>query len=150
GVAISGNAGPMDYKAAADFLALGTNSVQFCTAVEKYGYGIIDELKSGLSHLLAARGIGSVAELVGRAQPNPVRDFMALDPEKKISTVDPEVCVSCGNCTRCPYMAISLDGDKHPETDASLCIGCGLCALQCFVGALSLRKRTRKEKKARE
>ncbi len=150
GVDISGNAGPINYMAAADFLALGTNTVQFCTAVEKYGYGIIDEFKSGLSHLLAARGIQSVSDLVGRAQPNPIRDFMELSPDKQISTVDEELCVSCGNCTRCPYMAITLDENGIPKaTDAEKCIGCGLCTLQCFVGALSLRDRTPKEKAAR-
>jgi dihydropyrimidine dehydrogenase (NAD+) subunit PreA len=147
GVHISGNAGPMDYKAAADFLALGTHTVQFCTIVEKYGYGIIDELKSGLSHLMADRGIKSVRELVGIAQPRPIRDFMALSAEKKVSEANPDLCVSCGNCTRCPYMAITLDKDKHPVTDAEKCVGCGLCVLQCFVGALSLRERTAKEKK---
>ena len=150
GVAISGNAGPINYRAAADFLALGTNSVQFCTAVEKYGYGIIDEFKSGLSHLMAAKGIKSMAELVGRAQPEPIRDFMELDPELKISTVERDLCASCGNCARCPYMAITLDRDGIPEeTDPEKCIGCGLCVLQCFTGALSLRERTPKEKAAR-
>ncbi len=147
-VCISGNAGPMDYKAAADFLALGTGTVQFCTIVEKYGYGIINDLRSGLSHLMEDRGIRSVSELVGRAQPKPIRDFMALPAEKKISEANPDLCVSCGNCTRCPYMAIALDKDKHPITDPGKCVGCSLCALQCFVNAISLRKRTPEEKKA--
>lgn len=147
GVEISGNAGPMDYKAAADFLALGTGTVQFCTLPERCGYGVLADLRSGLSHLMKARGIGSVAGLVGRAQPSPVTDFMALPSEKKVSTVDPGLCVSCGNCTRCPYMAITLDEDKHPVTDPEKCVGCALCTLQCFTGALSLRDRTRGEKK---
>ncbi|MDD5557175.1 MAG: FAD-dependent oxidoreductase [bacterium] len=148
GMGISGNAGPMDHKAAADFLALGTGTVQFCTMVERYGYGIIADLRSGLSHLMAERGIRSVEELVGRAQPRPIRDFMALSAEKKVSEADPDICVSCGNCTRCPYMAITLDGEGHPVTDPERCVGCGLCALQCFVGALRLRERTAKERRA--
>ncbi|HNW92713.1 MAG TPA: FAD-dependent oxidoreductase, partial [bacterium] len=37
GIEISGNGGPMDYKAAADFLAIGVKTVQFCTIVMKYG-----------------------------------------------------------------------------------------------------------------
>jgi Dihydroorotate dehydrogenase len=45
----------MDYKSAADFLALGAGTVQFCTIVMKYGYGIIEELKSGLSYLMKER-----------------------------------------------------------------------------------------------
>jgi dihydropyrimidine dehydrogenase (NAD+) subunit PreA len=147
-VPISGNAGPINYKAAADFLALGTGTVQFCTAVEKYGYGIVDEFKSGLSHLMAERGIGSVAELIGRAQPNPIRDFMELDPEKKISRVEEDICINCGNCTRCPYMAITLNEDGFPETDPEKCIGCKLCVLQCPSGALYLGERTPRERAA--
>jgi dihydropyrimidine dehydrogenase (NAD+) subunit PreA len=146
GVPISGNAGPMHYRAAADFMALGTQTVQFCTIVEKYGYGIIDDLKQGLSHLMEARGIKSVSKLVGAAQPNPIRDFMDLDGTKQVSTCDFDLCVQCGNCTRCPYLAIKLDKDKFPETDPAKCIGCGLCTLQCFAGALSLRDRTPQEK----
>ena len=136
--------------AAADFLALGTNTVQFCTIVEKYGYGIIDDLKSGLSHLMQAKGIKSVKQLVGRAQPDPIRDFMDLDAEKQISSCEHDLCVQCGNCTRCPYLAISMDDEDYPTTDASKCIGCGLCTLQCFAGALSLRDRTPEERAARD
>jgi NADPH-dependent glutamate synthase beta subunit-like oxidoreductase/dihydroorotate dehydrogenase/Pyruvate/2-oxoacid:ferredoxin oxidoreductase delta subunit len=142
GVDVSGNAGPMHYRAAANFLALGTNTVQFCTVVEKHGYGIIHELSSGLSHLLAERGIRSAAELRGIAQPHPIRDFMDLAADKQVSTSNRDLCVRCGNCTRCPYLAITLATDGYPVTDASKCIGCSLCALQCFVGALSLRDRT--------
>jgi len=148
GITISGNAGPMNYKAAADFLALGTNTVQFCTVVEKHGYKIIDELCSGLSHLMQARKIKSVSQLVGIAQPDPIRGFMDLDGTKQISTCDQDLCVQCGNCTRCPYLAISMNEDNWPQTDASKCIGCSLCVLQCPADALSLRDRTAKEKKA--
>lgn len=150
GVTVSGNAGPVNYRAAADFLALGTNSVQFCTAVEKYGYGVIGELKSGLSHLLEQRGLRSVAQLVGIAQPEPIRGFMDLPAEKQISSCDRDLCVQCGNCTRCPYLSITLNAKGYPETDPALCIGCGLCVLQCFVSALSLRDRTAAEKRAGE
>jgi len=145
GVAISGNGGPMDYKAAADFLALGAETVQFCTIVLKYGYGIISELDSGLSHLMVARGIGSVKELIGIALPDPVTDFMALSAVKKISAVNTDLCLSCGNCTRCPYMAIELDEDTRPMTDPERCIGCSLCAQKCFASALYMRDRTPEE-----
>ncbi len=37
GIEISGNGGPMNYKAAMDFLALGVKTVQFCTIVMKQG-----------------------------------------------------------------------------------------------------------------
>jgi NADPH-dependent glutamate synthase beta subunit-like oxidoreductase/dihydroorotate dehydrogenase/ferredoxin len=145
GVVVSGNGGPMDYKAAADFLALGARTVQFCTAVMKYGYGIVGELHSGLSHLLAGRGIGSVAELIGRALPDPITGFGELSPTKKISAVAAEICCHCGNCTRCPYLAISLDAEKVPATDPARCIGCSICVQKCFSGALFMRERSAEE-----
>ena len=144
-VAISGNGGPMDYKAAANFLALGAKTVQFCTIAMKYGYGIIDELNWGLSYLMKERGFSSVNKLIGAALPNPVTDFMDLTAIKKIPELNEDLCLSCGNCERCGYLAIKLNKDKLPEIDASKCIGCSLCAKKCFTGALSMRKRTKKE-----
>lgn len=144
-MSISGNGGPMNYKEAAHFLALGAETVQFCTIAMKYGYGIIDELHSGLSYLLEEKEMASVDELIGAALPNPIKGFMELSSEKKISSVEEDLCVSCGNCTRCPYMAISLNENLKPETDPSKCIGCSFCTLNCFSGALLMRIRTTEE-----
>ncbi len=91
------------------------------------------------------RGIRSMEELIGIAQPNPITDFMALTPVKKISEADPDFCVSCGNCARCPYLAITLDGKGVPHTDPALCIGCSICAKKCFTGAISMRTRNAEE-----
>jgi NADPH-dependent glutamate synthase beta subunit-like oxidoreductase/dihydroorotate dehydrogenase/Pyruvate/2-oxoacid:ferredoxin oxidoreductase delta subunit len=145
GIEISGNGGPMNYKAAADFLALGVKTVQFCTIVMKQGYGIIRELESGTSFLMKERGLHSMKELIGIAQPNPITGFMDLSPVKKISEARPELCVSCGNCARCPYLAITLDKTGFPHTDPALCIGCSICAQKCFTGAIVMRPRTREE-----
>jgi NADPH-dependent glutamate synthase beta subunit-like oxidoreductase/dihydroorotate dehydrogenase/Pyruvate/2-oxoacid:ferredoxin oxidoreductase delta subunit len=145
GIEISGNGGPMNYKAAMDFLALGVKTVQFCTIVMKQGYGIICDLESGTSFLMQERGIRSVKELIGIARPHPVTDFMALTPVKKISEARPEFCVSCGNCARCPYLAITLDEQGLPHTDPSLCIGCSICAKKCFTGAIVMRARSAEE-----
>jgi dihydropyrimidine dehydrogenase (NAD+) subunit PreA len=145
GIEISGNGGPMNYKAATDFLALGVKTVQFCTIVMKHGYGIIHELESGTSFLMQQRGIGSMKELIGIAQPSPITDFMDLTPVKKISQPNLDYCVACGNCARCPYLAISLDDRGFPSTDPARCIGCSICAKKCFVGAISMRERTPEE-----
>jgi dihydropyrimidine dehydrogenase (NAD+) subunit PreA len=136
GVTVSGNGGAMNYLDAANFLALGASTVQFCTIAEKYGYGIIDDLKLGLSHLLEAKGFGSVRELIGIAQPKPVTDFMDLPKKTKSSTLTKELCVHCGNCTRCPYLAIELDDELYPKIDKDKCVGCSLCTKLCFAGAL--------------
>lgn len=145
GLEISGNGGPMNYKAAMDFLALGVKTVQFCTIVMKQGYGIIRDLESGTAFLMQARGIKSMHELIGVAQPHPVTGFMELTPVKKISQPNLDVCVACGNCARCPYLAISLDDKGYPYTDPARCIGCSICAKKCFVGAIHMRTRTAEE-----
>lgn len=149
GVVVSGNGGVMDYRAAARFLALGARSVQLCSAVMKYGVEIVDELHEGLSHLMAARGMRSVAELVGCALPSPVTPFEDLPAGGLVSALEPGMCVRCGNCTRCPYQAIALDADGFPVTDAARCVGCSFCTLQCFAGALSMRPLTAAEAAAR-
>ena len=148
GLHISGNGGPMDYKAAADFLALGVKTVQFCTLVTKYGYSVIDDMSAGVSHLMAARGMESMDQLIGAALPGPIADFMDLSPEKKISCADAELCLQCGNCARCPYLAISMDEAGFPVTDPVKCVGCSICALKCFSGAIDMRQRTPAEAEA--
>jgi len=142
GVTVSGNGGAMTYRDAAGFLALGAETVQFCTAVMKYGLGYVDELHSGLSHLLAERGFRSVRELIGSALPNPITDFGALPATKKLPAVAPALCEHCGNCARCPYQAITLNRRGVPVFDAARCVGCSLCAQKCFAGALEMRART--------
>jgi NADPH-dependent glutamate synthase beta subunit-like oxidoreductase/dihydroorotate dehydrogenase/Pyruvate/2-oxoacid:ferredoxin oxidoreductase delta subunit len=146
GLEISGNGGLMSYKEAADFLALGCKTVQFCSMPTKMGYSIINELNAGLSHLMKIRGIRSVRELIGIALPDPITDFMALSPLKKISVSDHELCVKCGNCLRCPYLAIGLNAEGYPVTDPEKCIGCKMCNYLCFTGALSMRERTSEER----
>ena len=145
GIEISGNGGPMTYKAAMDFLALGVKTVQFCTIATKYGYGIIRDLESGTAFLMQERGISSMKELIGLAQPHPITDFMALSPVKKISSFNYDLCSGCGNCARCPYLAIHLDENGLPHSDPALCIGCSICAKKCFTGAITLRERSPEE-----
>lgn len=145
GIIVSGNGGAMTYKDAADFLALGAHTVQFCTAVMKYGLGYVDELHSGLSYLMKERGFRSVKELIGSALPNPITDFSALSPTKKLPQVTAALCEHCGNCTRCPYQAIKLDRRGVPVFDPSHCVGCSLCAQKCFAGAIGMRDRTKAE-----
>jgi heterodisulfide reductase subunit A-like polyferredoxin len=91
------------------------------------------------------RGIHSIKELIGIAQPHPITDFIALTPIKKISEAVPSLCVSCGNCARCPYLAIILDDKGMPHTDPARCIGCTICAKKCFTGAINMRVRNLEE-----
>ncbi len=141
GLPISGNGGPMNYKSAAHFLALGARTVQFCSIVMKYGYGIINELNSGLSYLMQQRGLSSVSQLIGAALPRPITDFDDLPPIYKIPQVYEDWCEQCGNCTRCSYNAVRLNDDGIPQFDAERCVGCSFCVQNCFAGALTMVER---------
>jgi dihydropyrimidine dehydrogenase (NAD+) subunit PreA len=59
----------LDWRDAAEFIALGSTSVQVCTAVMHHGYRIVEDMIEGLSEYLDAHGMKSVNELAGRAVP---------------------------------------------------------------------------------
>ncbi len=145
GITVSANGGVMGYRTAGNFLALGGKTVQCCTVVMKYGLGIVDELHSGLSFLMHERGFGSVRALIGAALPDPIRAFEALSATKQLPHLEPALCEHCGNCVRCPYLAVSLDRHLLPLFDPAHCIGCSLCVQKCFAGALVMRDRTEQE-----
>jgi len=103
------------------------------------------DLGSDSAFLMQERGIKSVKELIGIAQPHPITDIMALSPIKEISEFNYDLCTSCGNCAGCPYLAIQLDDKARPHSDPANCIGCSICAQKCFVGAITMRQRTSEE-----
>lgn len=139
GVVVSAHGEPMDYRAAAGFLALGARSVQLGEVVTRYGLGVVNELHGGLSYFLAERGLGSVAELIGSALAEPAAAFGDPPAEGAVCVVDPGTCTGCGNCSRCSHLAVTLDARGMPTVDATRCVGCGVCVATCFAGALALR-----------
>ena len=141
GLVLSGNGGVMGARDAADFLALGASTIQLCSLVMKEGLGVREALESGVSFLLAERGLGSVAQLVACAQPGAMTPFEALSPVKQVSALLPERCLGCGLCVRCGYQAIVLDGERRPVIAPSACVGCAFCVQACPAGALFLRDR---------
>jgi NADPH-dependent glutamate synthase beta subunit-like oxidoreductase/Pyruvate/2-oxoacid:ferredoxin oxidoreductase delta subunit len=127
---------PTDYRAAAALLARGARAVLIGRLANRHGLDILRELHAGLSHLLAERGLRSVSELVGSAPAGLAAPVGAQVGAK--AEVDPALCTSCGNCSRCPWLAIALDAKGVPVVDPARCVGCALCVEQCFAGALSL------------
>src|SRR4051812_45709165 len=105
-LAISGIGGISNWRDAAEFIALGSTSVQVCTAVMHYGYRIVEEMIEGLSDYLDEKGMKSVNELRGRAVPQ-YKEWGELDLSYKV------------------VADISLDK----------CIGCQLCYVACMDGA---------------
>lgn len=142
GVQVNASGGIISYIDAANYLAMGSQFVQLCSMVMRYGAGVINELKSGLSWLMECRGICSVNELIGIAAPDIIRSFDSLSTQKKIPVVDRETCASCGNCMSCPSQAVLLDKEGYPVFDEERCVGCSLCNYICFTGALSMVNRS--------
>lgn len=145
---ISGIGGIETWRDALDFIRLGCRNVQVCTAVMQYGYRIIDDLKAGLQHYMAERGVTELKELVGEELPNIVMPS-DLDRETMVyPMVNRKQCIGCGRCyVSCMdggHQAISFDADRQPRILGSKCVGCHLCRLVCPTGAIGLAKRIKK------
>ncbi|UCE66598.1 MAG: 4Fe-4S binding protein [Candidatus Zixiibacteriota bacterium] len=59
-----------------------------------------------------------------------------------IAKNDSDSCAECGDCAEvCPVNAIEAATDEAPVIDESICIGCGVCALECSTASMKLVKR---------
>lgn len=105
-IPISGIGGISNWRDAAEFLALGSTTVQVCTAVMHYGYRIVTDMIDGLNQFLDDKGIASVNDFIGRAVPS-FQEWSDLD----------------------------LNYQVVAEIDATKCIGCQLCYVACLDGA---------------
>src|SRR5258706_47972 len=69
GLPISGIGGVSTWKDAVEFLLLGAQTVQVCTAVMHYGFRIVEDLCDGLDAWLDEKGYRSVREITGLRWP---------------------------------------------------------------------------------
>lgn len=149
-IPISGMGGIETWHDAAEFIAMGCETVQVTTSVMQYGYRIIEDMIEGFSDYMVLNGIDSVSELIGRALPQLVS---AEDLDR--GTIEyprfrREFCISCGRCYISCYdgghQALRIDGKtRQPVMDASKCVGCQLCRLVCPAGAITAGTRVNKK-----
>lgn len=109
----------------------------------QYGYRIVEDMISGLSHYLNDQGFDSLDEMVGLANANivPAED---LDRSYIVYPhINQEKCVGCGRC----YISCFDGGHqamewneqtRTPHCNTEKCVGCLLCGHVCPVACISL------------
>jgi dihydropyrimidine dehydrogenase (NAD+) subunit PreA len=147
---ISGIGGISNWRDAAEFIALGSTSVQVCTAIMHYGFRIVEDMTEGLSDYLDSKGFAGIMDLVGRAVPT-LQKWETLDLNyKRIARIDYDKCIGCNLCyIACEdgaHQCIDLvapngyglgpgrvPGKPIPKVREEDCVGCNLCSLVCPV-----------------
>jgi len=138
GIDISGIGGIETWRDALEFLLLGAKNIQVTTSIMQYGYRIVDDMISGLSHWMDERGFNKVSDFVGKAQANMIPAEELDRSYKLIPKIDDRKCVNCGRCYISCYdaahQAIEWNEKKRkPEIDDDKCVGCHLCLNVCPV-----------------
>jgi dihydropyrimidine dehydrogenase (NAD+) subunit PreA len=148
GLPISGIGGITTWRDAAEFIALGSSTVQVCTAAMHYGFKIAQDLTDGLANWMDARGYRSIEDFRGKAIPNVVNwNELDLNYVSK-AVIDQSRCIECGlcyiACEDTSHQSISAlrTGNKvRYEVIEEECVGCNLCSLVCPVHCISMEKR---------
>lgn len=135
---ISGIGGIENWRDAVEHILLGASSVQVCTAVMHFGFGIIREMVSGLEQYMVEKGFARIDDFVGKALPN-VKPWNELNLQYQVkANINPDKCIGCQLCyTACEdgaHQAIRLQaGTRTPAIIEENCVGCNLCSLVCPV-----------------
>lgn len=137
-VQFSGIGGIETWQDALEFILLGCRNVQVTTSVMQYGYRIVEDMISGLSHFMEERGIDSLDELVGIATKNIIPAEELDRSFQIIPSINESKCVGCGRCyISCfdgSHQAIEWDYEnRKPIILEDHCVGCHLCLNVCPV-----------------
>ena len=104
-IPISGMGGIETWKDAAEFMALGCETIQVTTAVMEYGYRIIDDMIEGITNYMRSQGFTSIKQIIGKAIPK------VFEASK-----------------------LNRHTIEYPKFNRSTCVSCGRCYLSCFDG----------------
>ena len=134
---ISGIGGVTTWRDAVDYIALGSTTLQVCTAAMVYGFKIVEGLIDGLNNFLDEKGMASVHDLVGRAVPS-VTDWKYLNLNYiEKAYIDQQLCIKCGRCyiacedTSHQAITDTVDGERKFVVKDEECVGCNLCVSVC-------------------
>jgi len=118
GLPISGIGGISTWRDAAEFILLGAQSVQLCTAPMHYGFRIVEDMIDGLKNWMDEKGFSTIEDFRGLSLPR-VRDWKDLNLNYKIvAKIDAEKCIGCDLCyIACwdgAHQCIHIDGFSKP------------------------------------
>jgi len=95
---MSGIGGIANWKDAAEFILLGSGTVQVCTAAMHYGYRIVEDMIDGLQHWMEEKGFASIDDFRGLSIAK-VTEWKHLDLNYKIvAHIDEAKCIGCDLC----------------------------------------------------
>lgn len=139
---LSGMGGVETWQDAAEFLALGCDTVQVTTAIMEYGYRIVKDMITGFKAFLKENNYKSVSEFIGSS----LKDFVALEQLERNTIVlpkyDMDKCIGCGrcyiSCFDAGHQALTFDSETRKiKFNAKKCVGCHLCSLVCPANAIT-------------
>jgi dihydropyrimidine dehydrogenase (NAD+) subunit PreA len=141
-VEISGMGGIETWEDCAEFFLMGCKTLQVTTSIMEYGYRIVEDFISGISHYMERLGFERLEDMVSLAIENiiPAEDLdrsYIVFPE-----CDDEACVGCGRCYISCYdgghqAIIWYQKERKISFDKEKCVGCHLCARVCPVSCIS-------------
>ncbi|MHB8075827.1 NAD-dependent dihydropyrimidine dehydrogenase subunit PreA [Desulfosporosinus fructosivorans] len=138
---IASSGGITTWQDGAEFLLLGASTLQICTAVLRFGIGIIQELRAGLESWMEEKGFRSLTEVIGRSLPYLVEHSQLPRGIQVVSQIQSELCNGCRSClTACRTGGNDaiIWREGFPQVIMNKCIGCGICRAMCFEKAITL------------
>src|SRR5205809_6593020 len=108
GIPMAGIGGVSGWREAAEFLLMGCQNVQVCTAAMHYGYRIVEDMIDGLGNWMDEKGFQTLDDFRGLSLPR-VTEWKHLDLNYKIvARINHDTCIGCDLC----YTAC-WDGDHQ-------------------------------------
>lgn len=137
-VPITGIGGIETWRDCIEFMMLGSSNLQVTTAIMQYGYRIVEDMISGVSHYMQEHDIKRLQDIVGIAVGNIVGADDLDRSYKVLVDINEEKCVGCGRCyVSCfdgGHQAIEFnEANRKPKLKEDKCVGCHLCLNVCPV-----------------